>query len=318
MKKTAGLVLAFLLLVAFGSAASADNTLKYEKVGLTLHGVEALDDCRGVVSLEPYGPIAYGPDADDLSVPVDRDKDLVGTAVRFNTVDLDGNTLTSNELFSENKVTMINYWGTWCHYCVEEMEELAAMHTRLQEKGCGIIGIVQDGYDEERIQRAKEIMVENGTNYPNVLFSDDMVFLADVKSFPTSCFVDANGIILCPPISGVGLERYESSIDRLLEGEAVNTDAPSKATENGENVYRVIVKDSHGEPIPGVYLKACDELTCSIAETNADGIAVFDLPEGTVYTVSALRVPEGYEMNDSSYDTLDVYSDVTIVIRSAV
>ena len=32
---------------------------------------------------------------------------------------------TSEEIFAANEITMINYWGTWCFFCVKELGELA-------------------------------------------------------------------------------------------------------------------------------------------------------------------------------------------------
>ena len=150
--------------------------------------------------------------------PVDPIAKTVGKVVRFETTDLDGNVVSSEDLFSANEITMINYWGTWCIWCVRELPELAKIHSRLQEKDCGIIGILQDGDDPEKVELAKSLMKENGTNYPNVVLSDDMSFLDMVSSFPTSFFVDREGRILCYPIAGAAVNEYEPTVDTLLAG----------------------------------------------------------------------------------------------------
>ena len=249
-----------------------------------------------------------------LYAPVDTVGALVGTTASFETTDLDGNPVTSAELFAGNEITMINYWGTWCHNCVEEMEGLARIHTRLQEKGCGIIGILEDGDDPDKLVLAKEIMEENGTNYPNVLLSDSMEFLSEITSFPTSFFVDKNGTILSYPIAGQALDEYEAVIDQLLSNGTVSGITMPDAGVNNKNAYRVIVKDYKGDPIQGVAVQFCDDSTCNLAKTDAEGIATFDMPECTVYIVHILKVPEGYERDGSEYHTLDVYSDVVIVL----
>ena len=51
----------------------------------------------------------------DLCAPVDPAAAMVGKTFQFETVDLDGNKVTSDELFANNEVTMINYWGTSGH-----------------------------------------------------------------------------------------------------------------------------------------------------------------------------------------------------------
>lgn len=64
--------------------------------------------------------------------------------VSFETVDLDGNPVTSEELFVDHDVTVINIWATWCINCKQEMEELEALNKEWADKGCQIIGICDD------------------------------------------------------------------------------------------------------------------------------------------------------------------------------
>ena len=110
--------------------------------------------------------------------PVDEEAEFVGQVISFTSKDLDGNTVTSAELFANNKVTMVNVWGTWCGNCTGEMGELAEIHKRLQEKGCGIVGVEQEyGITDEIAKEAREILSSNGVTYPNVLVPEnDPVF----------------------------------------------------------------------------------------------------------------------------------------------
>ena len=41
------------------------------------------------------------------------------------------------------------------------------------------------------------------------------------------------------------------------------------------------------------------------------------MPEGVVYEVHVLKVPEGYEKTSDEFRTLDVYSDLAIVVNKA-
>ncbi len=253
----------------------------------------------------------------ELYAPFDPGELKAGSTLSFTTTDLDGVPVTSEELFASNEITMINYWGTWCHFCVEEMAELAQIHTRLQEKGCGIIGILQDGDTDETLALARQIMDENGTNYPTVLLDDSMFFLDTVSAFPTSFFVDSSGTVLCDPVQGAVPDRYEAIVDALLSGmEAEDGSAPAIAA-NGENVFRVTVTDPDGAPVEGAWVQFCDESTCNTAKTGADGVAVFELPEGTVYTAHIFKVPAGYEKNPEEFETLDVFCDIAIVLSPA-
>ncbi|WP_105619883.1 TlpA family protein disulfide reductase [Vallitalea okinawensis] len=47
-------------------------------------------------------------------------------AVDFELQDLDGNTVKLSD--QEGKVVFINFWATWCGYCVEEMPDMQKMY----------------------------------------------------------------------------------------------------------------------------------------------------------------------------------------------
>ncbi|MFR7895394.1 MAG: redoxin domain-containing protein [Dysosmobacter sp.] len=53
----------------------------------------------------------------------------------FEGKDLNGNTVKSDELFSANAVTVVNFWFTTCNPCVGELSELDALNKELAEEG---------------------------------------------------------------------------------------------------------------------------------------------------------------------------------------
>ena len=253
--------------------------------------------------------------------PVDPLASMVGLTFNFETVDVDGNKVTSEELFGKNEVTMVNYWGTWCGPCRGELAELGEINERLADKGCGIIGIVEDAVadDQETLKAAKDLLTENKVGYVNLVPNKDMAEILDqVTAYPTSFFVDKTGKILCTPIEGAAVEEYEKTIDALLKGEEkITRSAAPKAQENGLDCYRVIVYDADGNPVQGVSIQFCSNDMCNMAKTDADGVATFNMDEGMEYTVHVLKVPAGYEKDAGEYLTETTYSDVTIFLDKA-
>lgn len=78
----------------------------------------------------------------------------------FEGKDLDGNMVKSDELFSANAVTVVNFWFTTCNPCVGELSELDALNKELAEKGGSLIGVntfTLDG-DETAISEAKDVL----------------------------------------------------------------------------------------------------------------------------------------------------------------
>lgn len=253
----------------------------------------------------------------EFYTPVDPVGELIGQTISFETTDLDGNPVSSRDLFAANEITMINYWGTWCTWCVREMPELAEIHGRLQARGCGIIGILQDGDEPDKVELARDITKENAITYPNVLLSDDMSFLEEISSFPTSFFADREGRILCYPISGAAVDQYEATVDKLLSGENAGGVTVPVSSANDVGVYRITVTDNSGEPVKGAAIQFCDDTSCNIGKTDENGVVIFDMPEGVAYEVHVLKVPEGYEKNSDGFRTLDVYSDLVIIVSKA-
>ena len=159
----------------------------------------------------------FSPVADSIAA-------MVGTKIRFVGQDLEGNTLRSEDLFAENEITMLNFWGTWCHACMGEMAELAEIHERLREKNCGIVGLeLEFDYDDETLDLARQALKEFGTAYPNVLCNDDMDFMKILGTFPTSIFVDKDGTVLDIPIEDAVPDRYEPQVDYLLKANAAES-----------------------------------------------------------------------------------------------
>ena len=139
-----------------------------------------------------------------------------GAAVSFETQDLDGNPVTSQELFAGHKITMVNIWATWCINCKSEMKELEELNKEWAEKGCQIIGICDDADEEELIPTAKKILEEKGVTFPNIRTNDVIREQLPFVGLPTSYFVDSEGRILGSPIVGKNVEQYTETLQQLL------------------------------------------------------------------------------------------------------
>ena len=142
------------------------------------------------------------------------------TTLSFSTVDLDGQPVTSEDLFSNNKITMVNIWGTFCGPCINEMPELEKLYAEFTGQGCGIIGIVGDaaGVDDESIiSDAKSIIADTGVTYPNILPWDGLQDQLSFHAFPSTYFVDSKGTVIGAPVVGAYIDQYSSRLREALE-----------------------------------------------------------------------------------------------------
>ena len=141
----------------------------------------------------------------------------------FEGKDLDGNTVKSEELFSGNAVTVVNFWFTTCNPCVGELAELDALNKELAEKGGSLIGVntfTLDG-DEAAISEAKDVLAKKGATYQNVYFDSDGEagkFTTNIFAYPTTYVVDRSGNIVGEPIVGAITEKKQAeTLQKLIE-----------------------------------------------------------------------------------------------------
>ena len=138
--------------------------------------------------------------------------------ISFETRDLDGNVVSSKDLFSGHKLTMINIWATWCGPCVEELPGLEKLNTELLPKDCQIIGICDDTLgDPQAISEAKAILGETGATYTNLVQTEELREMLPIPAYPISYFVDSEGRILTSPEVGANLDAYRPRIDKVLK-----------------------------------------------------------------------------------------------------
>ena len=148
----------------------------------------------------------------------------------FEGKDLDGNEVKSDELFSANAVTVVNFWFTTCSPCVGELGDLDALNKELADKGGALIGVnafTLDG-DETAIADAKDVLAKKGATYQNVYFDSSIAagaFTSTIFAFPPTYVVDRNGNIVGEPIVGAITEKNQAETLQSLIDQAIAADA---------------------------------------------------------------------------------------------
>ena len=164
-----------------------------------------------------------------------------GKKIEFETTDLEGNPVKSEELFAGHPVTAVNLWATWCNPCKREIPELETLNTELKENNCQIVGIVTDAKKEKKIAQAKEILAELDAGYVNLVPFEGLADLLPQDCWPTTYFVDENGVLIGEPVDYADPDAYREKIEQLLEGEAQLPESGAEASESGAEA-------SEGEP----------------------------------------------------------------------
>ena len=152
-------------------------------------------------------------EADDTP---DTDGTYSGTI--FLTEDVYGNEV-GPEIFTENKVTVVNCWGTYCGPCIEEMPELEEWYQEelAAGSGVGIVGLVID-VDSGTAYMATDVMDETGVTYPNLIVDEGLyeMFCEDLYCVPTTFIVDQYGNIVGGPFEGAYVQGYKDAVENYL------------------------------------------------------------------------------------------------------
>ena len=224
---------------------SAKDQFTEDELKLLKEGAEKIRDIETKLTMieEKYPEAAQESTDGAMSVPAGNDtttppddgsmqKSDDGSMQKFPTFegkDLDGNTVKSDELFSANAVTVVNFWFTTCNPCVGELAELDALNKELAEKGGSLIGVntfTLDG-DETAISEAKDVLAKKGATYQNVYFDSDGEagkFTANIFAYPTTYVVDRSGNIVGEPIVGAITEKKQAETLQKLIDQALAAD----------------------------------------------------------------------------------------------
>ena len=160
---------------------------------------------------------SYEEDKDDA----DSEAELIG----FTVYDRFQNKVRLSEYVTGNRVTMLNFWGTFCGPCIREMPDLAEIEKEYRDEGFEIVGVTTDATDYESgglipyiLKDADSIIEQTGVEYPICFAGADLIQYTQITAVPTTFFVNENGDLLTDPMVGSrSREEWESIINELLE-----------------------------------------------------------------------------------------------------
>lgn len=147
--------------------------------------------------------------------------DFLPLPVTFEATDIEGNEVSSS-VFSEVKLTMINVWATYCNYCLKEMSDLGELSVEYDSGEFQIIGVisdVQEGADQDTLDKASSLIEQTGADYPHLLLNKSLyeAILTEVTAVPTTFFFDDHGMLLDTLVGSRDKDKWKEIIDALLE-----------------------------------------------------------------------------------------------------
>jgi thiol-disulfide isomerase/thioredoxin len=113
--------------------------------------------------------------------------------------DLSGNDVTLASL--KGKVVLVNFWGTWCHPCLEEIPLLVGMQQKYGSKGFTLLGVATNDELKDVIPFVRNTQFSVGgqqmtMSYPIVMGTDEISSkFGGLIGMPTSILITRDGKI---------------------------------------------------------------------------------------------------------------------------
>ena len=233
---------------------------------------------------------------------ISNDSDYVheGQVISFETTDLNGEPVSSADLFAGGKVTLLSIWRTWCGICLDEFPELNELHERFAQMGGQVVTYCADIASDDDMEYARSLT--DGFDFVKLAGNEyDIPYMGT----PFAYFVDSEGRVLGYPVESRDMEQCVTRMEAYLNGETPETDAVPTPGETGQNaVYVIYVVDQHGDPVPDATVTFCTASSCNVAQGDENGNVVFE-GAPAAYHVSVIDLPDGYAFDEAN----DIYTE---------
>mgnify|MGYP002619868069 CR=1 FL=1 len=113
---------------------------------------------------------------------------------------------------ASDRLTMINFWASWCGPCDLEAPDLQELHERHADRLL-LLGVNSTKYDRER--DARRFVDEHELTFPILMDRKGAVTeLYKVSQFPTTLLVDKDGVIRERIVGVLSRTQWEALIDK--------------------------------------------------------------------------------------------------------
>lgn len=116
-----------------------------------------------------------------------------------------GEQLSAMNIIAKNRITIIDFWASWCGPCRAEMPNMVKIYQDCHEQGLEILGVSLDNNAEDWLAAIDGL----GIVWPAVIDADGSVAqLYGIEYIPYTFVVDAKGTVLAENLRGEELAAF--------------------------------------------------------------------------------------------------------------
>ncbi|SEN59610.1 Peroxiredoxin [Mesobacillus persicus] len=131
----------------------------------------------------------------------------------FSLVDLNGNPIKLSDY--RGKKVLVNFWATWCPPCKAEMPYMQELYEKYHEDGFEILAVNSTVTEKSR-DNVVDFVAEYELTFPIPMDEKNRVSSDyEIMAFPTSFFIDSDGVIRSITVGGMTKEHLEGEIKKL-------------------------------------------------------------------------------------------------------
>ena len=129
----------------------------------------------------------------------------------FTMNDINGKPQSIMSEIAKHKLTVIDFWASWCGPCRQEMPNVVKLYNDYNSKGLGIIGISLDKKQQDWENATKNLGIKWVQLSDLEGWNNAAAKMMNVRSIPQTIIVDNKGTIIAKGLRGAELESFVQS-----------------------------------------------------------------------------------------------------------
>ncbi len=122
-----------------------------------------------------------------------------------------GEDIKLSDIVSANKLTLVDFWASWCSPCRKENPNVVAAYNKYHKAGFDVLGVSVDRDDAEWMKAVRD----DGLKWTQVRDADNIASdLYSIYYIPSNFLIDQNGTIIAKGLRG---EDLEAKLNELLK-----------------------------------------------------------------------------------------------------